>query len=172
MSDISLIKTTVEDIDNIMSWVNDPNVVARIANIKYPISKKDELEWLNRVLVDNNARFYSILVDGVYAGQASLPQIHWPSRNARLALILKKEFHGRHIASTATKKLFEIAFNELKLHKLWCLAIESNKKTVGLFTKCGMVQEAKLIDEYYLDGQFHNMLRFYMTEDMWETCRQ
>lgn len=170
---VRLRPTTIQDIDHIMSWVNDPDVVASIANIQKSISRTDELKWLKQALANPNIRLYSILVGKHYAGQASLPQIYWPGRNARFSLMLTRAFQNRGLGRQAAALLFDIAFKKLKLHKIWCLALESNPKTIHIYRdKLGMKEEGRLIDDYYLNGRYHNMLRFYITEKMWNVARK
>ena len=168
MKAVRLRPTNLGEIDHIMSWVNDPEVVANIANIRGSISRADELKWLKQALANSNMRLYSIYEYKQYVGQAALPQIYWPGRNARFSLIIKRAFQGRGLGYQAAALLFDIAFKNLKLHKLWCLALESNPKTVYLYReKLGMKEEGRLIDDYYINGRYHNMLRFYITEQMW-----
>jgi RimJ/RimL family protein N-acetyltransferase len=165
---IGLRPTNLGDINHIMSWVNDPEVVASIANIKKSISRTDELKWLKQALANSNMRLYSLYARTQYVGQAALPQIYWPGRNARFSIMITKAFQGEGLGQQAAALLFDEAFKRLKLHKLWCLALENNSKTVHLYrNKLKMVEEGKLIDDYLLNGRYHNMFRFYITEKMW-----
>ena len=165
---IKLRPTQLSDIDHIMGWVNDPDVVASIANIQKSISRTDELKWLKLAIANPNMRLYSLYDRKFYVGQAALPQIYWPGRNARFSLMITRAFQGQGLGEQAAALLFDEAFKKLKLHKLWCLALEKNPKTVHLYrTKLGMIEEGRLIDDYFLNGQYHTMLRFYMTEKMW-----
>lgn len=165
---IKLRPTQLTDIDHIMGWINDPDVVASIANIQKSISRKDETKWLQQSLSNPNMRLYSIYDRKLYVGQASLPQIYWPGRNARFSVMITKAFQGQGLGEQAAALLFNEAFKKLKLHKLWCLVLENNPKTVHLYcNKLKMKEEGRLIDDYFLNGRYHTMLRLYMTEKMW-----
>lgn len=159
---------TMGDLDQIMSWINDPEVIAGIANIKSPVSREEEEAWLRRTLSSPNDRLFTIedVATGTYVGQGGIHQIYWPARNGRLALIIKKEFQGRGYGVAASRALLAHAFEELKLHKIWCIVREDNPKTIHLNkVRMGFREEGRLIDEYGLDGRYHTMLRLAMLED-------
>jgi RimJ/RimL family protein N-acetyltransferase len=165
---------TMADLDHIMTWINDPEVVATIANIRSPVSRAEEEAWLRRTLEGQNDRLYSIedVATGAYVGQGGIHQIYWPARNARLAMIVKKEFQGRGYGRNATRELLKKGFDELKLHKLWCIVREDNPKTVGLYRdRLGFRQEGRLIDEYAIGGRYHTMLRLAILEDEYRARR-
>lgn len=169
MPKVRITPTTMDDLNHLMTWVNDPETVANIANIqaRYPVNISEEGVWLARTLLSNTDKLYSIFDadTGVYIGQCGLHQIYWPARTARLSVIIKKEHHGHGYGQPTVWALLERAFNELKLHKVWCIVWEDNPRTVKLYRdKVGMQQEGRLIDEYFLDGKHHNMLRLYMLE--------
>lgn len=156
------------DLDHIMTWINDPEVIAGIANIKSPVSRDEEEAWLRRTLAGPNDRLFSLedAASGAYVGQGGIHQIYWPARNGRLALIIKKEFQGRGYGLAANRAILAKAFDELKLHKVWCIVREDNPKTIHLNRdRMGFRQEGRLIDEYALGGRYHTMLRLAMLED-------
>lgn len=158
----------IGDLDAIMTWINDPEVVATIANIRSPVSRAEEEAWLRRTLESPNDRLYSIEdgATGAYVGQGGIHGIYWPARNGRLALIVKKEFQGRGYGKSASRELLKKGFDELKLHKLWCIVREDNPKTVTLYRdRIGFRQEGRLLDEYAIGGRYHTMLRLAMLED-------
>ena len=172
MREVVLRPATLEDLDHIMTWINDPETVANIATIKSPVSKDAEYRWLYWALKNENERIYSIFdkETKAYIGQCGLHQIYWPARNARMSVIIKKDFQSSGFAYPTVMALLGRAFNELKLHKIWCIVWEDNPKTVHLYKeKVGMHQEGRLIDEYMLDGKHHNMLRLYMLEDEYKS---
>ncbi len=166
MPAVRLRPVAMADLDRIMSWINDPEVTANIANIKSPVTREEEGAWLERTLKSANDCLWSIedAATGEYAGQCGIHQIYWPARNGRLAVIIRREFQGRGFGRAATLELLRRGFGELKLHKIWCIVWEDNPKTVHLNRSLGFQQEGRLVDEYCLDGRYHHMLRLYMLE--------
>lgn len=168
MPEVGIRPVTMADLGHIMTWINDPDTVANIATIKSPVSENEEYRWLYNTIESNKERHYSVFdrATNAYIGQCGLNQIYWPARTARLSVIIKREFQNYGFAYPTVTALLDRAFNELKLHKVWCIVWEDNPKTVHLYQdKVGMRQEGRLIDEYLLNGKHHTMLRFYMLED-------
>ncbi|MBI5077481.1 GNAT family N-acetyltransferase [Candidatus Falkowbacteria bacterium] len=163
MADVFLKPTTLSDIDNIMTWVNDPEIAEYFASLGN-ITREQETEYLEKMLASANDRLFSIFVDGVYAGQCSLNQIHWPSRNARLFLVLKKKFHGRGLAREVIAAVLRIAFDELALNKVWLIVREKNEKGRHVYRKAGFETEGVLREEYRVKGKFVNMVRMAILE--------
>jgi RimJ/RimL family protein N-acetyltransferase len=165
---LTIQQTTMDDLNHIMTWVNDPDVVANIANIE-EVTLDQERVWLANKLQSPNDRLYSVFDGDTYVGQGGVHQIYWPARNGRISVILKKEFQNRGYGQMVIRGLLRLAFDHLKLHKVFCVVWEDNPKTVHLYRdKMGMKEEGRLIDEYFLDGRHHNMIRLYMLEGMFK----
>lgn len=167
---VKLRPLTIDDLDKVMEWVNDPEVVGNLANFTTPISRDEEKKYLERLLASQNDKVFAIedATDGfdTYIGNIGLHEIHWPTRKARLGIIIgKKEFWGHGYAQAATKQVLRLAFDQYNLHKVWLLALEDNEKTKHLNEKLGFKPEGVLRDEYFLKGRYHNMVRMSMLED-------
>ncbi|CAG7579814.1 MAG: Spermidine N(1)-acetyltransferase [uncultured marine phage] len=154
--------TILEDIDNIMGWVNDPIVLEKFANFK-PVSKEDELKFLTDLLKSSNDKTFTIEENGEYLGQVSINKIYWAAMNGRLAIAIHPNARGRGVATKAVQLLIEKGFNEMKLHKLWMILKTDNLKGIALYESLGFKVEAILKDEYVnpVTGEYIDMVRLY-----------
>lgn len=165
---ITLKPTTIEDLDNIMTWINDPEVVANIANIKGKVTREQEQAWLEGMLNSKKDFLYSVYKGKDYVGQAAIHNIYWPARNGRISVMLKRSAQGHGIGTRAALLLMDNAFAIHNLHKIWCMVLESNPKTLHIYrNKLGMVEEARLVDEYCINGAHCNVIRLYFLEKWW-----
>jgi diamine N-acetyltransferase len=146
-----------------MTWVNDPEITAHFATLGN-ISQTQETTYLIKMLQSPNDRLFSIFVDGEYAGQCSLNQIYWPAGNARLFLVLKKEFQGRRLAQKVIAKILQRAFDEISLNKVWLIVREANEKARHVYRRAGFETEGVLREEYCVEGRFVNMVRMAILE--------
>lgn len=158
MAKILLKPTTLADIDNIMTWVNDPEIAEYFAGLG-DISREQETAYLEKILASDYDRLFSIFVDGQYAGQCSLNQIYWQAGNARLFLVLTKEFQGRGLAQKVIAEILCRAFDEIILNKVWLIVREKNEKGRHLYRRAGFETEGVLREEYRVKGEFVNMVR-------------
>jgi diamine N-acetyltransferase len=154
--------TILEDIDNIMGWVNDPVVLEKFANFK-PVSREDELKFLKELLVSPNDKTYTVEEDGQYLGQVSINKIYWAAMNGRLAMAIHPNHRGRGVATEAIQLLIDKGFNEMKLHKLWMILKTDNIKGIELYQSLGFRVEAILKDEYVnpITNEYIDMVRLY-----------
>ena len=73
----------MEDLDNVMSWVNDPDVTRTLASLPFPISRGQEGEWLEKaVMGKGDDKIFAIETkEGEYLGGLGLMKIDWKNRN-------------------------------------------------------------------------------------------
>ena len=150
---------SMDDLDNIMSWVNDPEVVGRYAYFTKPFSKEQEEEWLKQKLNSKTDFFYAIEnADGIYIGNCAIEKIHWPAKHGRLSITIgNKAERGNGHGFRAINLLLYRAFNAHELHKIYLLVAIDNQRGINLFKKCGFVEEGRLKDHYIIEGKFIDM---------------
>ncbi|MBI1969879.1 GNAT family N-acetyltransferase [Candidatus Woesearchaeota archaeon] len=156
----------MKDLNHIMEWVNDPTVVGKFANFQTPISREREQKFLEQIIASETDKLFAIETEqGEYLGNIGLHQIDWPSRAGRLALIIGKKAHwGEGYAQSALQELLRLAFEQYNLHKVWLVVFEENAKARHIYEKAGFQIEGFLRDEYFHQGEYHNMVRMSMLE--------
>lgn len=156
----------ISDLDNVMQWVNDPELMKNFADFATRKSREEEKRFLEKIIASENDKAFSIESEtGEYIGSAGIYQIHWPSRHGRLAIILgNKSYHGQGYAQNTINKVLKLAFEQYNLHKVWLLVFEDNKKVRHIYEKCGFKVEGFLRDEYFHKGSYHTMVRMSILE--------
>ena len=154
--------TTLEDIDNIMGWVNDPEVLAKFANFS-PVTQEQEYKFLESLLKSPNDKTYTVEKDdGKYIGQVSINKIYWPAANGRLSVVIHPKMRGSGYIRDAIRLITNKAW-ELGLHKIWLMLRVDNIKGQELYKSLGFTREAILIDEYICPRtrEYVDMVRMY-----------
>ena len=67
--------------------------------------------------------------------------------------------HSRGLGSEACKLLLQVAFERLGLHKVYLYVSDLNPRAKRAFEKAGFEQEGLLRDEFFLEGDFHDVYR-------------
>jgi RimJ/RimL family protein N-acetyltransferase len=167
---VSLRPIRLDDVDEIMTWVNDPDVVRNFASMGQ-ITREQELAFLQKTIDSNEDRLYAVLgPSGQYLGNAGIHKIYWPARNGRLGIVIgAKGEHGQGYGQETLKLLISLGFEELGLHKLWLVHYAENARMLHLARKLGFVEEGVLRDEYFHGGRFHDMLRHSLLEQEYAT---
>jgi RimJ/RimL family protein N-acetyltransferase len=160
-----------EDVDNIMTWVNDPAVVGNFAAFAgAPIARQDELAWVRRTVAATNERVWSVFADddGRYLGQVGLHQMHGHSKVGRLGVVIAARWEmGRGHGSAAIGRALDCAFGELGLHKVWLMVFRHNTRSRGIYQRIGFVEEGVLREEYFHEGGWHDMVRMSVLAHEW-----
>lgn len=160
-SRVALRPLSLDDLDAIMLWINDPRVTRNFAGLSKTITREEEERFLSRSLASQTDVLYAIVdLEGRYLGNAGLHKIYWPARNGRLGIVLgAEEARGRGLGLEALSLLCELAFRHHGLHKLWAMHYASNDRMAHILGSLGFVEEGRLREEYFHEGAFHDMVR-------------
>ncbi len=160
------------DVDDILAWVNDKEVVGNLAVFAgKPLTREDEAKWIESVLRSQEDRVFSILssVDERYLGQVGLHQIYRRSGAARVSLVVSSRGEwGKGYGSAALCRVLDVAFDEEKLHKVWLMVFATNTRARRTYTRVGFREEGLLREEYFHDGTWHDMVRMSVLAHEWQ----
>ncbi len=164
---LTLKPITLKDIDSVMTWVNDPEVVRNFQHFGKKFSRADELKFMGQLIKSKINIAFSIFrkSDGAYIGQCAVNQIAWENKIGRLALVIVRNEWNKGYAQQILPLLVKHAFAKLKLHKVWLMCYASNAKALHIYKKLGFKQEGVLRKEYLWRGQYHNMVRMAMLKE-------
>lgn len=167
---IKLVPLSIDHVGHIMEWVNDPEITQYFANMRKKVSREEELEFIRKILASQNDIIYSVFdsENGSYIGQASINQIHWPSGEGRLFMVVVKKHQGKGYGHVLLRAIQDAAFRELELHRLYLIVRPENEKALQLYHRCGFRQEGYLYDKYKIEGQWINMIQMAIIRPWWE----
>jgi diamine N-acetyltransferase len=149
----------VEHLPQVMTWVNDHEVLAYFAQRQSDITEAEERRYLEWLAASPNDRAFSIFDGDDYVGQCSINQIYWPAKNGRLFLVVRRELQGRGYGSAALERLVDLAFADVGLHKLWLIVRRDNRSAQAMYLRRGFDFEGVLRDEYFVQDRYHDMVR-------------
>ena len=170
---VALRPLSESDVDDIMTWVNDPDVVGNLAAFAgEPFTRDDELAWIRRTIASVSDVVYSVVDAGTgrYLGQIGIHQIHARSKVARLGVVIAARGDmGKGHGSAAIRAIVDAAFDRdrLGLHKLWVMLFAHNARSRGIYQRVGFVDEGVLREEYFHDGAWHDMVRMSLLAREW-----
>jgi RimJ/RimL family protein N-acetyltransferase len=142
-----------------MTWVNDREVMQYFATRQEVIGEEQERTYLALLIGSPNDRAYSMFDGDAYVGQCSINQIYWPARSGRVFLVVTRSQQHKGYGSQALRQLTQLAWDELKLHKLWLIVRRDNREAQAMYLRQGFNFEGVLADEYCVNGRFYDMVR-------------
>ncbi len=109
---------------------------------------------------------------GQYIGQASIKNIDWEIPKAEMAYYLDKNYEGKGFASEVVKRLITLAFEQLKIKKLFLRIHKNNLKSCKLAENCGFINEGVHRKEFLThDKKLIDILYFGLTDDDYEKVK-
>ncbi len=168
---VQLRPVSEDDVDAILGWVNDPEVVGNLAAFSgEPFTREQELSYVRSMQASAVDRVFSVFAqdDDRYLGQVGLHQIHWRSKVARLACIIgSSDEWGKGFGSAAISSLLDTAFGTEGLHKVWLVVFETNTRARRTYERLGFQIEGHLREEYFHTGEWHTMIRMSLLDREW-----
>jgi RimJ/RimL family protein N-acetyltransferase len=160
----SIIPIRFEDRYDIMRWRNEQLYHLRQEE---PLTKEvQDVYFVNVVskLFDQkqpNQILFSFLENDICIGYGGLVHINWIDKNAEISFImstsLEKDYFEIHW-KTYLQLIEKVAFEEIKLHKIYTYAFDLRPRLYNVLEQCGFCKEAVLKEHCYFDKTFKDVI--------------
>ena len=104
---------------------------------------------------------FSYLKDGVCIGYGGLVHLNWIDKNAEISFIMNTELEKDSFEfhwMTYLELIEELAFSELKLHKIYTYAFDIRPHLYRPIENAGFVKEAILKDHCLFEGEYKDVV--------------
>lgn len=147
---------------NDLGFVHKLNINANIMSYWFeePYESFVELQDLyDKHIHDQGERRFIVESSGETVGLVELVEIDYIHRRAEFQIVIDPKHQNRGYAKAATKLAMKYAFSVLNLYKLYLIVDKNNEKAIHIYNKLGFLFEGELIDEFFVDGEYHNAIR-------------
>jgi RimJ/RimL family protein N-acetyltransferase len=159
-----------DDIPVIHRWLSDPETVGLTTWRSPPQTTRETERFveaqtsgddpLNRAFVillrENRARI----------GIVGCFNIDWRNRSGELGIVIgEKKYRARGHGPEAMKLILAFGFEELNLHRLDLRVFDFNDRAIKSYRKCGLVEECRLREVLFRDGEYHDIVIMSILED-------
>ena len=165
-----LIKLEHAHLDLILEWRNDPNVRRNMYS-NHLITKEEHIAWFNSLQNDPSCQYFVFCRLGVPRGVIYFTNLEPFPHQAMWG------FYGAPLAPKGNGVLMELdalefAFKTLKLPKLNCEVLSTNKHVINLHSKAGFETEG-LFRDYHFDGEHYvSVVRMGMLRTQWPSAKK
>jgi RimJ/RimL family protein N-acetyltransferase len=157
----------IRDIDqlDIMKWRNEQ--IYHLRQNK-PLTELDQNYYFENIIANlfNQERPNQILFSYVENGKCiigygGLVHINWEDQHAEISFIMKTELEKEYFSfhwSTYLKLIEEVAFKELKLHKIYVFAFDLRPHLYDVLVQNEYVKEAELKEHCYFNQKYKSVI--------------
>ena len=118
-----------------------------------------EGDWLSAAVVLRQA--------GELIGDCSLQWASREHRQGEIGFIFNRAYHGHGYATESARVLLQIAFNDLRLHRVVGRLEPRNTASARVLERLGMRREAHLIENEHVKGEWQSEVVYAMLASEW-----
>jgi RimJ/RimL family protein N-acetyltransferase len=164
---------TADDVDAMHAYRSIPEVCRYVPfepMTKDDIAARIGRQYARRELTDEGEAFIlgvEVAESGALAGDVMLA---WSSREhatAEIGWMQHPEHSGRGYATEAAQAILRLAFDGIGLHRVMARLDERNDASARVCQRLGMRQEARLVENEWLKGEWTNELDFAILDREW-----
>lgn len=162
------------DFDRLISWVPDAAFLMLWSGPFFtsPLDHAQlEAYYLSGQLNPSLRKIYKAVDSRSRAvlGHIELNTIDWRNRSASVSKVLVGEKHAQNqgVGSQMVARLLEIAFDEMKLHRLELRVFDFNQAAIRCYEKNGFSIEGHLRDYRKVQDQYWSSYLMSILEDEW-----
>lgn len=160
----SIIPIRYEDRLDILKWRNEQ--IYHLRQVK-PLTEEDQENYFKNTVQNlfeqenPNQLLFSYLENNICIGYGGLVHINWVDKNAEISFImdttLEKDFFSFHW-NNYLQLIEEVAFEELKFHKIFTYAFDLRPHLYPIFEKNGFNKEATLKEHCIFNNSYMDVI--------------
>lgn len=161
--------------ETMVRWVNDREVTRYLYRGTFPGNEKAfQEEFANLKNSTTEIQLAICLKEsGEYIGATGLHAINWVARNAEFRILIgEKSAWGKGAGSEALQLMTSYGIEILNFNKVWLGVNESNQKAYKSYLKSGYVEEGRLRQEIFRNGQYFDAIRMSLLKSEYEQIKK
>jgi RimJ/RimL family protein N-acetyltransferase len=111
------------------------------------------------------------LTGGPVIGDLMLRYVSATHRQAEIGYIFHPDAQGQGFATEATRALTDLAFSELKVHRVFGQIDGRNTASARVLERLGMRREAQLVENEWVKGEWTDEVIYAVLADEWARSR-
>jgi len=171
MSEILLRKIEISDTDKIIRWRNSESVRKNLFT-QSKLTIDQHLDWIKSKVERGSCAQYIITIfesgKRTDIGTVFIKNIDKHSKKGELGIFIgEKDARGKGFAKLATNQILKIAFEDLKLNRVYLNVMIDNIAGIKSYEKAGFECEGVLKEDYFRGDTYIDVLVMGITKGKW-----
>lgn len=162
------------DFARLIGWIKSPDFLLQWAgaNFNYPLDEAQLERYIQGSEGEQPIRRIFKAVDintKAVVGHIELNNIDLRNKSAKVCRVLVGEpsLRGRGIGTQMIRKLLDIGFHQLSLHRIDLVVFDFNKAAIRCYEKLGFVKEGHLREVRRIGGEYWSLYQMSILEHEW-----
>jgi RimJ/RimL family protein N-acetyltransferase len=104
---------------------------------------------------------------GKVVGEAGLRLVSWENRQGEIGFVFNPDYHGLGLATEAAEALLTLGFDTIGWHRIIGSCDARNHRSARLMERIGMRQEAHLVHDQMIKGEWVDELVYAILDHVW-----
>ncbi len=149
----------------LLRMINDPKTEEMVIGWSFPVSEKEQLEWINNISHDSGNKRFVIEYETNPVGLVILSSMDFKNSTVSLGIKLIEQARGKGIGTRAIKLAKGYCFDELNFNCIAASILEYNTPSQKLYEKCGFKREGVLRKRIYKKGKYHDIYSYSLLKE-------
>jgi RimJ/RimL family protein N-acetyltransferase len=167
MENIEISDFSIEDLPAIVNWRNDSDVNKYL---RHGFRTLEEVQkWHREYFSSESNRLLAIYYKNKPIGYCTIEGIDHHNKKCEVAIVIgEKEHWHKGIGTMTIRKLTEMAFSKLHMHRIFAVINKGNSASVKCFSNAGFQYEGKLREAKYVNGRYRDLLLYSILDHEWK----
>ena len=172
-----LIPLTSEHLSHIAQWYEDIDDLSMIeSKLPVPINAQSlEKLWQQDLSQTEPRTCYMFTIcddNNEPVGYTGLQDINYAHGNGVVFIYVKKELRKKGLGIRAIALMLDLSFLQLRLHRITTYVFEHNQPSLALIKRSGFVEEGRMRQACFFDGDYRDLVVVGMLKDEWAEPRR
>jgi len=162
------------DFSRLILWIESPEFLLQWAGpiFTFPLDEPQLERYLEKSHGDSPTRRIAKAVHlgtNEVVGHIELDDIDLRNKSGRLCRVLvgRPSFRGKGIGAQMIRKLLEVGFNQLGLHRIDLVVFDFNRAAIQCYERVGFVKEGQLRDARRIGAEYWSLYQMSILEQEW-----
>lgn len=162
---MEFLKITEEDLEQILLW-RTSEFVTRYMYTDIEFNLKNQFKWFEKITKDESSKYWILASKGKKFGLVSINDIDFLNKRATWAFYVGEPSKSM-AAGLIGPHVYNYAFHNLELHKLYGEVMAQNEAVRNMHIKHGCREIGHYQDHVYKAGHYHDVYVYEMLASTW-----